>query len=686
MNPPCDNLHWTNLMAGKYLTVQTARWPGYNTALYGNSWTFNGVSGHYAYMVNSYSGQDGGPGWIAVVDLTTGTLANMIHTIDGTGTGGTISWGALHSAGTSYPPNTALIGTNVLSRSDASRLYGGPFQATVLSIMRGGIWKPDTSLPWPIDNSYDNQCPLKNPFESVGATGINCVTLKMPPGGVCNSSPRADEKPPCPWNAQYSQPFLFKAGDVFTDKGLFTDTEHFRIVDIKTNSDNTLTVVAQRNAMWDYCCVGPAIHGGVDNCVGGPQDNRHANGWTIMMNPAHMNGCSSGGFNYDPTTGQIGEAGRYFIGGHSTTGPGLSTDTMTTVAVSGGGAYYGSRFNKTFAELYALPTTFFHLAYPSFNGLVSPIGGGVQAYPEINGSLMWDANMVSSSNGGYQLARRTLTPTTTSNVYKIQVVGSVSPKLMPLFGWAGRYLLHDISGPNSYVGNEPWSMCYALVKGECYSGSEAGETYVNVPGAWDDGNCLVAQKWLTSPCVVSGWASAGGFRQQAIDADDKTGVRSRLLTYGLTSPGEHAPFTGVAVAPDGTFAIVSGQQIQGWGNVLLLVQAPPWKETEGGSRSQLLGVPVEIPAGPRYAEVQFGYSRFGRPNSFQCTARSEACNTSGAPYAFESEPRTLLDCANGCTVSIPTIPGNLVYFRVRRSTDGVQWTNASDDIQVRAVP
>jgi hypothetical protein len=186
--------------------------------------------------------------------------------------------------------------------------------------------------------------------------------------------------------------------------------------------------------------------------------------------------------------------------------------------------------------------------------------------------------------------------------------------------------------------------------------------------------------------VVSGWASAGGFRQQAIDADDKTGVRSRLLTYGLTSPGEHAPFTGVAVAPDGTFAIVSGQQIQGWGNVLLLVQAPPWKETEGGSRSQLLGVPVEIPAGPRYAEVQFGYSRFGRPNSFQCTARSEACNTSGAPYAFESEPRTLLDCANGCTVSIPTIPGNLVYFRVRRSTDGVQWTNASDDIQVRAVP
>jgi hypothetical protein len=686
MNPPCDNLRWTNLMVGKYLTVQTAHWPGYNAALYGNTWLFTGISGHYAYFVNSYSGQDGGPGWVAVVDVSNGTLTNMIHTIDGTGTGGKISWGAIHSALAAYPPNTATISSNLLARSEASRLYGGPFQATILAIKRGGVWKPDTSLPWPVDNSYDNQCPVGNPFEALGATGSSCVTLQMPPGGVCNARPRADEKPACPWNAQYSQPFTLKVGDVFTDMGLFVDTEHFRVVDIKTNSDNTLTVVAQRNAMWDYCCVSPSVHGGVDNCVAGPQDNRHASGWTIIMNPAHTNDCASGAFHYDPTTGQIGEAGRYFIGGHYTIGPGLSPDKLTIVAVSGGGGFYGSRFNRTFSELYSLPTTFFHLAYPAFNGLVSPIGGGVQAYPEIHGSVMWDANTVNNSNGSYQLARRTLTPTETADVYKIQVIGTLSPKLMPLFGWAGRYLLHDVSGPNSYVDSEPWSMCYALVKGECHSGSAAGETYVNVPGAWDDGNCLTGQSWLTSPCVLSGWPSAGGFRQQAIDADDKAGARSRLLTYGLTAPGKHAPFTGVAVAPDGTFALVSPQQVQGWGSVLFLVQAPPWKEPGGVSRNQLVGVPVEIPAGPRYAEIQFGYSRFGSPASFQCTARSEACNTSGSPYAFESEPRTLTDCANGCTVSIPATPGNLLYFRVRRSPDGSQWTNASDDIQVRAVP
>src|SRR5207237_10725884 len=101
------------------------------------------------------------------------------------------------------------------------------------------------------------------------------------------------------------------------------------------------------------------------------------------------NDCSFGGFQYDPATGQIGEAGRYFIGGHSKIGPGLSPNTMTTVAVSGAGPYYGSRFNTTFAELYSLPTKFFHLAYPAFNALLSPIGGGVQAYPEINGNLMW---------------------------------------------------------------------------------------------------------------------------------------------------------------------------------------------------------------------------------------------------------------------------------------------------------
>jgi hypothetical protein len=686
MFPPCDNLHWTNLMAGHYLTAQASHWPGYSTTLYGNGWSFTGISGHYGYFVNPYSGQDGGPGWIAIVDLADGKLANMIHTADGTGTAGRISWGALHSALPAYPPNTVGITTNLLARSESFRLYGGPFQARILAVLRGGSWKTDTSLPWPMDDTYDGQCPAGNPFEFMGAVGRNCVTLMLPKGGVCNAQPRKDETPSCFWDTNYSQPLPVKVGDVFTDIGIYSDGEHFRIVALKTNTDNTVTLVAQRNAMWDYCCVGPSVHGGVDNCLDSPEQNRHANGWTILMNPAYLNGCSSGVFHYDPTTGQVGEAGRFLIGGHSAIGPGLSASTMSLVAISANGAY-GVRFNKTFSELYSLPTTFFRLASPTFSAFGLPIGAGVQTYPEVGGRFMWDINTINNNFGNTNLAQRVLTATDVPGVYKIQVIGNVSPKLMPLFGWAGRYLLRDISGPTSSVDGTPWSMCYALLAGECHTASTAGDTYVNIPGTSEDGNCFTGQYAFTTPCVVTGWPSAGGIRQQAVDGDDTAGVRGRLLSYGLTAPGEHVPYTGIALSPDGTFAILSAQLVQGWGNVAFLVKAPSWEEPSGPPRNQFVGVPVEIPPGPGFAEVQFGYSRFGNPQRFQCTARADSCNTSGTPFNFESEPRTdLKECPSGCTLSIPAIAGNILYYRVRRSADGLHWRPINGDIQVRAIP
>ena len=71
--------------------------------------------------------------------------------------------------------------------------------------------------------------------------------------------------------------------------------------------------------------------------------------------------------------------------------------------------------------------------------------------------------------------------------------------------------------------------------------------------------------------------------------------------------------------------------------------------------------------------------------AFRCTPRAEACNTSGTPYQFETETRSLKSCAGGCTIEHPCQAPNIVYWRVRRSTDGVNWTNNNETL-VRAVP
>jgi hypothetical protein len=279
------------------------------------------------------------------------------------------------------------------------------------------------------------------------------------------------------------------------------------------------------------------------------------------------------------------------------------------------------------------------------------------------------------------------------NIYTITpqtnglTLNSTAYKTHPLIGWAGRYLLHDVSGPSSNMLSSPWGMCYAYAAGECYSGSSAGAVYVNVPGAYNSGTCNTGQSFLITPCVVIGFPSGGGFRQQRITSPDQTGTGSRLLTYGGTAPGEHYPFTEGTPLPDNSALLIGAHQTQGWGTMAWLVKLPPWQE-DNRDRTKLLTVPVQIPAGPRYAEVQFGYSRFigptGSPSSFYCTARTEACNTSGTPYNFERDTRSLTSCAAGCTINIPVMAPNLIYYRVRRSSDGINWSAL--DVQVIAKP
>lgn len=701
-----DKIQWTNVMPpsqGKDLQSQiTARFPNYNSAIYGNWSTgvgVTGISGGKAYFYKAYSGQDGGPGWIAVVDLPSGVVSNLIHTADGTGTNGYIRWGALHTTtAVQASPNTLAVINNVLNSNDTNRLHGGPFQASVTGVMRGGSWSTNTALPWPIDGSYDNVCPAGNPYEFMGATGNQCATLRLPRGGVCNIAPETIERTtwPCPWNPAYAQPFPLSVGAIMTEAGPGVDDEKFRIVALSTEADGQMKVVVQRNSMWDYCCVaGTHAANGVSNCAANPQQATHATNWSVRMYPPTLNGCSVGSFYINSTENQIAEVSG-LLRAHGDLAAGIAPGNVS---------YLTSGVIKPdapFSSLFALPTKLMVLDTPAFAGVHAE--SGVQSYiSRINNNLTADPNAVpwmmdtNALNPGYggpkenignSIGTRTLTPVST-NIYKIQVMGTLNYKLFPLVGWAGRFILKDVSGPASNLATAAsYSVCYAYFAGECVGGSRAGDTYVKVPYVYDNGGCITGVSWANTPCVVSG-IPGGGARQQAMYKPDTGGSLSRLLTYGFASPGQHYPFTAAGWITNGKTAVFPGSHlVNGWGNMGFVMVLPPWQE-DTVPRNDVLQIPVNLPAGPQYAEIQFGYSRYGSPAQLFCTPRAEACNTSAAAnvkprFNFESEARTLTNCANGCTINMPVVAPNLVYFRVRRSADGMIWTN--EDAQVQIVP
>jgi hypothetical protein len=708
--PALDHMTWTNLMPpsqGKDLNSQVvAAYPNYNAAIFGD-WkhpNFAGVSGGKALFYNLYSGQDGGPAWIAVVDLPSGNLANLIHTADGTGTNGLLRWSAEHSVqAVNSVPNTLFQASNILNSNNSSRLLGGPFVMPVLGVSRGGSFSANTALPWPPDSSYDSACPAANPYVSLGAAGNQCVTLHLPAGGACGPAPTPAELAqwPCPWNASYSQPIALAVGDSMVDFGKNPgdqgDNEHFRVLSITALADGSLSVVAQRDSMPDYCCVtGNHLANGVSNCLDSPGQANHAGGWQIMMTPGQQNACNSQGAYLNLATGVAGEVSRLLLG-HG--------DLAAGVFTSGNLSYISAAAVKQdapFSSLFSLPTVLTPIGAPSFAGTSLPIGSNlVQTYvtrirsnlpPALPSAMPWmiDDNSLNDSYGGQSLGSRTLTRVN-GNIYQIQVLGltpsNLNYKTFPLIGWAGRYALKDVSGPNSNLARDgAFTLCQALFPNECISGSQPGNVYVNVPSATDDGNCDIASPWANLPCAVSGLPSGGGFRQQAVDAPDPDGSRSRFLGYLFASPGQHYPYSAVEGLTDGQIAIATGSHfVGGWGPISWAIPLPPWQD-DGVKRNQWQSIPVQVPAGAPYAEVQFGYSRYGSPAQFRCTPRAESCNTSsprGVPFNFESESRTLVNCQGGCTVQVPVNAPNVIYYRVRQSPDGVNWTNGDTRIAIQ---
>lgn len=685
---PCDFVSITDLtpVSSSQTIIQLieAAYPSYSTTTFGTGFSFSALSGKYAYFGNSYSGQDK-PAWIAVFDIsgTTATVVNLINTLDGTGTGGRMMWGGHHTLKIAAPNGTAEMVENSLTFGSSSLLFSGPFIAQPIAMLLadGVSYSTYTTLQYPNNPEISSGCPHGNPYEYLGATDGNCVTFKFPAGGVCSPNPKSsapDEAAtwPCPWHAGYSQPVTMAIGNTFCDRdnagggGNATLGEHMRIVQAPTtNGDGTLKVIAQRNAMPDGCCYQKTING-IHNCDSNIEILSyyvHPTSWTALMTSPSINGCFSDYLYLNSTDSSIYEESA-LLQGHVQVAPGVPAGNVSLVGASGG------KFNLPFAQGFAIPTTYFIYAPPIFHGTALAIGGGFQAYTEATQGVPWmvDTNSINANfPGGPEAPNNnggTITISTiTTSISSITIVGvsrtGVNYKTYPMIGWAGRFVLKDVSGPGSLVDNTPYSMCFALNAGECHGGSLANDVYTNVPETYNSGFCSTGQSWLLSPCVILGTPGAGAVRQQRITSPDPFDIAGRFTSYGWTSPGQFYPFATAMPLPDASAILVPGHQTQQWGSMGFLMQVPPWVE-DSVPKNDFINIPVKLSTGAAYAEVRFGYN-----TSLQCTTRNEACTTAGtAPFSFISESRTLTSCSLGCTINIPTISGNILYYQVYRGT------------------
>lgn len=703
---PSDNWTWS-LVNGYAHTIAAQmvlpQFSYFESGLYGaGGLTLVGVSGTTAYLIRNYNGSQDRPAWLLHVDISSspGVLTALYHTLDGNGLpNAEIRFGGFHhGAAVQMIDDAFSMNTNFVRYNDTSWMFSGPFQMPITGIKSwGGAYKSDTCLDFPYhtgtacaDENYDNTCPA-------GVTG-ECVTLRVPSGGWCNVAASSTEKLHTGWacpnpasaisgwvNANYSQPVKVRKGDVLMDYiNGNPDREPMTVVaDPVTLGDGQWSITVQRNSHTFYSCsatLDPV------NCVEADADLRHANGWTATANASHVQGQSGDAFvmrgKATPTVSEVPTK----LQGHGELVPGFTTGKVAQITTASGAEW-------NVGNLYDTSVPISTLAAPKFASTSLSIGGGnIQAYVSAGGAKWFiDSNTINNNGGCCEeapgdMGPRTLTATATADVYRIGVMGTVNYKVFPLLGWAGRYLLIDKSsaelpgsGPSAGL-TTSWSMCHALHAGECYAASAAGQTFVHVPVATDYGACIANQTWANAPCVLTSAPGAGLHRQQEWITDDTTSAKSRVLTGALTIPGGAYAYAGTQLIGT-SMAWISPNFVLGYAPLDWIAELPSFKEGTTPLLNDVVSVPITVASGALYAEVEFGYSRYG--SSLHCTPRLESCNTSGTPYSFASEAKTLTSCASGCTINVPAQGPNMMMYRINRSADGVTWSNG--DIHAIAV-
>jgi hypothetical protein len=267
---------------------------------------------------------------------------------------------------------------------------------------------------------------------------------------------------------------------------------------------------------------------------------------------------------------------------------------------------------------------------------------------------------------------------------------------LPLYGYAGHYLLKDASGPAT--GNTTdlpdYSVCRALNAGECFVGSAAGNLYVTVPKAYVDNYCRTDQFTLPDPCAFQLAPFAGQVLQFRTDKADAAGATVRKLGYVHGMPGLQYQFSNCRATPDAAFAFCVADWLDGVRSEWVVLRLNPFPNPDGVDRTTFVPISVTFQGSSTasYIRARFGYLENGA-TLLRCTPYQAECSTeipkraAKEPYSFTNESVTRESCHNGsaCKITIPAISNRMLYYVVDR-LDYKGNLVSSYPLQVVAVP
>jgi hypothetical protein len=480
-------------------------------------------------------------------------------------------------------------------------------------------------------------------------------------------------------------------GDWLRERRTGQLNEQFVALKVNYNGTNDIDIWLLRWARHNYLL--PLLNNGDDYV---PVYDVRPNGWFLSMAPSLNVGPSSiaidlsagGAAKWLPDNGQR-------AGCHGVIGPGTVPGLYIYAEPCDPPTYRG-QFNVSPAAMIFQPFLPMGAGYPGFAGSSAGVNRGVvQNY---NNNSWW----FGAADPPFQLDFRHLNPAFgagpenlnsgigaprsltlfpgTGKSYQITDTVSAGPsdyKRLPLHGYAGHYLLKDVSGPAT--GNTSdlpdYSVCRAWNAGECFANSAVGNLYVTVPGAYADSYCRSDQFTLPAPCAFQLTPFAGQVLQFRTDKLDASGLTVRKLGYVHGMPGLQYQFSNCRATPDAAFAFCVADWLDGVRSEWVALRLNPMPGPDSINRTTF--VPVQLVrqgvVGASYIRARFGYLENGG-SLLRCTAYQAECSTeipsdsARDPYSFTTERVTRQRCPVGatCTITIPAISNRMLYYVIDR--------------------
>lgn len=610
-----------------------------------------------------------------------------------------VGYGGIHACFNIGTGQFNITGINAsLGQIGAGNLRG-PWQATpTMADKTGNGYVSDTSIR-PTDGFF---CPdgLSAKWQALGAKpqasgGLPlCLKLKIP-GEPCSVHATSIEHTtyPCPWSSDPNTSMLkpIAEGDTVHDAALgwVSWGEYMLVVKKAVNSPTDIDLWMFRYRM------APAANFACGSNVG--SDVTHSNGWSFHAAPyqacAGINAWSNAA---DSTRTWFADT-QLIFGSHSDFGEGSTSYTYAGGATLTG---YLTRANQAMPDQIGQAPTAQISANPMFGSTTSSLPDVfLQSYSSKRqrrvlaplAEMDWALDVRSYNPSGGASAENpenlfgnTITLMSgTSNTYLITFpVNQIpDPKRVGFVGWAGYHALADKSGPSSRLGDSDlWRYCYAFTAEECVPGSTQGNMYVSIPQASVSAQCTVNSYAFNAPCISNHYPYGFWVTQWNTLNNDAVGISSRRLTSALIAPGRQYNFTNAKSTPDGKWAQVQAEWLEGQRTDIFWAKIPPFPASPSQPASGKIVLVLSGITGDSVA-VSFGYAENGDPASLFCTTRAEACFTSAAattanPFVYGSEAPSFTPCSAGCEIAIPAIPGRILYYQVIRKNGGITSTSA----------